>query len=100
MIQQEINFDRPHNNVPTSIAAADSLSPDKAETYRARILMFVQERGNATRDEIEAGTGIAGNTIRPRVDELKKRGQLIETDEQRSTRSGRKAFVLKPTARL
>lgn len=98
MTQTELNFDRierPHNSTATSIAAADSISPEKAATQRERILMFVKSQGGATRDEIEVGLNMAGNTVRPRVWELVRAGRLIESSEQRPTRAGCKAKVLK-----
>jgi len=94
-MQTELDFDRPHNSTPTSIAAADSQSPKKAAIDRERILMFVHESGGATRDEIEVGTGIIGNTVRPRVHELiAQQFRLVEVNRVRPTRTGRDAFVL------
>lgn len=96
MLQRSF-FDEPppHNGTPTSIAAADSIT-ESADTLRARVLAYVVSRGamGATREEIEVGTGIGGNTVRPRVRELIRDLRLVESGLMRSTCSGRLAVVL------
>lgn len=94
MNQTLLNFDRPHNSTPTSIAAADSQAPSKCDKDRQAILEHVRSAGGATRDEIEAATGIQGNTVRPRVWELVRAGKLVESGEKRKTRGGCWAVVL------
>lgn len=87
-------FDAPHNGTPTSIAAAVAQSPAKAETDRTRIMSFVLTNGGSTRDEIAVGLNMLTQTVCPRVNELVKRGLLIETTEKRKTRTGAGAVVL------
>lgn len=94
MTQTELDFDRPHNGTPTSIAAADSQSPRKTAIDRERILAYVRSAGGATRDEIEVGLGMQGNTVRPRVWELVRAGKLVETEAKRKTRTGSWAAVV------
>lgn len=94
-MQVSIDFDPPSNGTATSDAAASSIRPH-AETLRAFVYQFVRSRGDygATRHEIEAAIGLAGNTVRPRVCELMNSHKLVETDLTRITPSGRKAAVL------
>lgn len=82
-----------HNSKATSIAAAIANLPVRAKQWRA-ILTYLKNRKAATRDDIEADTGISGNAVRPRVLELIELGHIRETDKVRKTRSGRDAFVL------
>jgi DNA-binding IclR family transcriptional regulator len=84
----------PHNGTATSRAAANEIEPF-AGRLRADVLIFLRSRGEegATADEIEQSSGIAGNTIRPRLIELKRLGLVQQTSATRPTRSGRKAVV-------
>lgn len=86
----------PHNKTATSEAAALEIEPQRG-TLQWEVWRFVKQRGayGATRQEISAGTGIAENTVRPRVNELLALGPLVETDETRPTTSGRQARVLR-----
>jgi hypothetical protein len=84
----------PHNGTPTSIAAAEEIEP-VAGKARAAVFDYLRYRGmeGATADEIEQGTAYSGNTIRPRLVELRRMGIAEKTDATRPTRSGRKAAV-------
>jgi hypothetical protein len=84
----------PHNGTPTSIAAAKEIEP-VAGKARAAVLDYLLSRGieGATADEIEQATSYSGNTIRPRLVELKRIGSIEKSDATRPTRSGRKAAV-------
>jgi hypothetical protein len=84
----------PHNGTPTSIAAANEIEP-VAGKARAAVLDYLRSRdaAGATADEIEHDTCYTGNTIRPRLVELKRLGSVQKTAETRPTRSGRKATV-------
>lgn len=86
----------PHNGRRTSIAAARAIVPHLGR-LQADIAIYVKDRGEtgATRSEIEAGLGLNGSTVRPRVLELIERGILRETDTQRKTSTGRCAVVLR-----
>lgn len=82
-----------HNTRSTSIAAAIANLPVRAKQWRA-ILKYLASRKNATREEIEIGTGISGNATRPRLLELIELGHIRETAKVRKTRAGRDAYVL------
>jgi predicted ArsR family transcriptional regulator len=84
----------PHNGTDTSIAAAIAIAPE-AKRQRDRVLAFIAGCGytGATDQEIEEGTGIVNNTVRPRRGELERDGLIKLTDRRRPTRSGRPARV-------
>ena len=84
----------PHNGTPTSKDAAADIRAHTPK-LRAKVLAFVASRGayGATAQEIEAGTGLAGNTVRPRLVELAENGCIERTGRTRPTTSGRQASV-------
>lgn len=84
----------PHNGTPTSRAAAHAIEPVSGKA-RAGILGYLRSRGaeGATADEIEQDTGISGNTVRPRVFELRQMGLVENSRTTRPTRSGRRAAI-------
>jgi hypothetical protein len=88
----------PTNGTETSRMAAESVA-NTAAAQRATVLKAVREwtelAGGATREQLEVYTGIQGNSIRPRVDELRRLRMVEEIDEMRKTRSGRMAKVLR-----
>ncbi len=67
----------------------------KANVLRERVYAFIQRQGEygATDAEIEAATGMAGNTVRPRRGELEVQGRIRNTGRTRATKSGRAAVV-------
>jgi hypothetical protein len=67
-----------------------------APTQREKILDAIKRDPlGATRDQLQHGLKMPGDTVRPRVLELIKAGKIHETMEKRKTRQGRQAFVLK-----
>lgn len=86
--------DAPHSGSRTSRDAAADIKPHVAR-LRARVLAFIATRGSAgcTREEIERGTGLAGNTVRPRVVELLEHG-AVRVSGHRANDRGRKVEVL------
>ncbi|HYF24355.1 MAG TPA: hypothetical protein VD931_01310 [Baekduia sp.] len=86
----------PHNGTATSIAAAESMRPAAAR-QRARVWAFVASKGakGATADEIEAELAMSGNSVRPRLLELRAgpKPELIVAPFTRATRTGREAAV-------
>lgn len=66
-----------------------------ARTLRAQVFVELLKRGStgATLEELELTLGIPGNTIRPRRQELEKRGLVEDSGRERLTRSGRSAIV-------
>lgn len=92
--QQKISFDPPSNGVATSDAAAESMRGQTA-LIRERIRQFIVSRHvvGATADEIEQMLEIAGNTVRPRLVELRHLGLIKDSFQTRKTRSGRQATI-------
>jgi hypothetical protein len=80
----------------TSVAAAEAIKPVLNQLEK-KVLDWIAEQGDygATRQEVEFGTWLPGDTVRPRVVDLLKYGLIEETTETRPTTSGRLAFVLK-----
>jgi hypothetical protein len=78
----------------TSKAAAEKAAKNK-DILREKVYAFIDKQGphGATDQEVEAGTGIPGNTVRPRRGELAKRGRVVKTDRKRPTASGSGAGV-------
>jgi transcription initiation factor IIE alpha subunit len=77
---------------PTSRQAAESVRPHLG-ALQQRVLDFIRDRGGATDNEIIAGTGLSGSTVRPRRIELVQRGLVVDCGETRATETGRKAVV-------
>jgi len=77
---------------PTSVAAAESLTPEALNAAQRRVLAYLEEHGPATDEEIIAGTGMNPSTARPRRIELVRHGLVVE-DGERKTASGRRATV-------
>jgi len=86
----------PHSDPDTSRDAAKSIAPH-LERLEAEVLGWLRWHGGATADEIEQHTGLAGNTVRPRLVALRARGLVCDSGERRKTRSGRAAVVWKAT---
>lgn len=82
----------------TSLAAAQRMRYS-ARDLRALVFAAVHRAGihGLTRQEIEAETGLAGNTVRPRVLELIHRGLVTTSDEVRPSTSHRSCEVLVST---
>lgn len=79
----------------TSKAAAESMRKCAA-FQRGQVYDAICDAGvhGLTREEIEAETGLPGNSVRPRVVELIEGGMIKSADEKRRTASGRRAEVL------
>lgn len=78
----------------TSIEAKKAIQP-VARTLRAQVFVELLRRGStgATLEELELTLKLAGNTIRPRRQELEKRGLVENSGRERPTTSGRSAIV-------
>lgn len=74
----------PHNGTETSRAAAERIRPE-ARRMREVIYAAIKAAGfqGLTRPEIEAKTGYAGNTVRPRVIELRRATRVVDSDRKR-----------------
>jgi hypothetical protein len=66
-----------------------------APTLRRKVYEAVRAAGaeGRTSDEVEAATGMSGNTVRPRLLELAEEGRVMRAPRVRPTRSGRLAVV-------
>ena len=84
----------PHNGTQTSKDAAADIRAH-AHTLRAKVLAYVASRGDdgATAQEIENALGMSGNTVRPRLVELREHGAITASMFTRVTTSGRRAVV-------
>jgi DNA-binding transcriptional ArsR family regulator len=84
----------PHNGTPTSRAAAEGARP-AAGSRRLQVLEAVKARGDdgATAEELERALGLSGNTIRPRLVELRAAGLVRVTTRMRPTINGYDAAV-------
>ncbi len=93
-MQCSIDFDPPHNGTATSIAAAKAVMP-RAGTIRERIYQLIarQKLRGMTADEVEFGMAMSGDTVRPRLIELRREGRIYKSDTTRPTRKGQQAVV-------
>jgi hypothetical protein len=80
----------------TSEAAADRIAPS-ANAVRARVLEYLEKRGDygATDYEIQRDLAMGGSTQRPRRRELEQLGFIQQAQHKRPTASGRLAWVWK-----
>lgn len=78
----------------TSIEAKKAIQP-VARTLRAQVFVELLKRGTAgaTLEELELALKLPGNTVRPRRQELEKRGLVVDSGRERPTSSGRQAIV-------
>jgi predicted ArsR family transcriptional regulator len=90
--RNSLRITAPHSGGPTSAAAAKAIEPH-AGTLRATILDLLRRDGPLTAQEIEDRTGLEGNTVRPRLCELRDAGKVRDSGLTRKTRSGRDAAV-------
>lgn len=75
----------------TSKAAAKAIAV-KTGTLRWTVLESLRY-GGLSADELERLLGLSGNTVRPRLVELRKAGFAIQTERTVPTRSGRAACI-------
>lgn len=84
----------PHNGTRTSRDAAADAVPF-VQKQRARVLahLFACGEHGATAQEIESALGMSGNSVRPRLVELREHGCAEFRGDTRKTTSGRAALV-------
>lgn len=75
----------------TSQAAAESMAP-KASTLREACLVELRQ-ANGTADEVAERLGKSILSIRPRISELSKLGQIADSGQRRENESGNRAVV-------
>lgn len=71
----------------TSQAAAEAIS-ERAPAIRDRVLEYIRQHAGVTADEVAAALGMSVLTIRPRVSELRRRGDIEPTGERFCNSSG------------
>lgn len=85
---------RLHGGNAESVAANESIEPDKARMRQA-VLRYIESRGlvGATCDEVEHALRMRHQTASARITELRKAKQVLATERRRPTWSGRTAAV-------
>lgn len=85
---------KPRSGSDTSRSAARAVA-SSALALRRRVFDFIESRGSlgATDHEIQTALGIAGDTERPRRDELQKAGLVRDSGQRRTAPSGRSVIV-------
>ena len=91
----------PRHGSDTSRSAAKAIAPS-ALALRRRVFDFIASRGSlgATDHEIQNSLAIAGDTERPRRDELQKANLVRDSGHRRATSSGRSAVVWVTTGEM
>lgn len=77
----------------TSEAAAQSIEPSRG---RIQMLVYTALKfasNGLTAEELETVTGLSGNTIRPRLVELREENRIADSGTTRKTRANRDAVV-------
>ena len=90
-------FSRPHayeGKTDTSRAAAAAVRPITGES-RLAVYHFIEDCGSwgATLEEIQQGTGMKDNTVRPRRKELEEMGAVVDSGKRRKNEGGRDVIV-------
>lgn len=82
---------RPVEGERDTSKAAARIVKVTARSTAARVLVGIAHHGEATNEEIEQITGLDGNTVRPRVGELRVGGYIERTGGTRPTSKGNEA---------
>jgi hypothetical protein len=77
----------------TSKAAAESMRPNASRLRQMTLRAIKESPDGLTADEAAAAVGEGILSIRPRVSEIAKTGDIIDTGRRRSNDSGRSAIV-------
>lgn len=81
------------NSTPTSDAAARAIEPKRPRLWWTIFRALQNNPAGLTAEELEGVTGMAGNTIRPRLVELCETQLVTKTERTRKTRRGHDAVV-------
>lgn len=96
MTQNQFDFTgRPPilGTAPTSRKAAADIMP-KIGSMRWRVLEAIrQSTGGLSAEQIEHAAGLSGNTVRPRLVELREAGLIFDSGAKIKTTSGKEAVV-------
>lgn len=76
----------------TSRAAAEAIKP-LAPGLRAKVLDVIERSNGLTADEAAGRLGLSILSVRPRLTELSRLGQVRDSGERRRNRSGTNAIV-------
>jgi hypothetical protein len=78
----------------TSAAAADIVLPITGKT-RIAVYEFTEDCGpwGATLEEMEGGTGLSANTVRPRRKELEELGFIVDSGHTRKNKNDRDCII-------
>lgn len=83
----------PHNGTRTSVDAAHAIKPHVA-AQRGRVLTLLAGRPEGmTAQEIEDALSLTGNSVRPRLVELREGGSVRDSGRTRKSASGRACVV-------
>lgn len=83
-----------HNGTRTSVDAAHAIKPHVA-AQRSRVAVCIASAGalGRTAQEIESMLSLSGNTVRPRICELREHGVIRDNGRTRKSSSGRACVV-------
>lgn len=91
----------PFSNETTSLEAADfvrgHLHPQESAVISELVRCFYKGRGGCTFEELATATGLAENSVRPRVRGLVMRGRVVASPARRDSKAGRPCIVWAPT---
>ena len=82
----------PSTGDENSNEAADAIRPS-AGTMREKVWRILADEGPRAEFQLEKRLRWPGNTIRPRLWELKKQGRIVQGPEKVKTPSGRSAWL-------
>lgn len=95
MTQQSFDFTRPPilGKAPTSRKAAADITP-KVGSMRWRVLEAIRQSPDGlSAEQVEHAAGLSGNTVRPRLVELREAGLIADSGRKIKTQSGKEAVV-------
>ncbi len=84
-----------HGGVETSVIAYESTPSKVRERHKALLIRTIEERGDATADELAVMLEMPHQTVSARMSELKRDERIEDTGERRPTQLGRPAKVFK-----
>ena len=79
----------------TSFAAADEIA-SKAPILRAKCLKVLEHSNGLTADEVAGRLGLSILSVRPRITELARDGEVRDSGARRHNVSGKRAIVWAP----
>ena len=89
-VQQPLPPYQPHSDTSYAAAVAKRAT---APAQRMTVYGMLIAAGPLTAEQLADHTGLSGDSIRPRLVELRNQGDVIDTGQRRRTRAGRFAVV-------